>query len=184
PPVSLAQQGGIATARTKSAIAGFAKSAALAPAPELDRSDRYGDIRRPSGEFNTAAYDHILENPFLDAKSNPLSTFSIDVDTASYSNIRRFISEGSLPPKDAVRVEEMINYFTYDYAQPTDQKPFAVHVDLASCPWEQSHRLVKIGLKGKEIATDKRGPSNLVFLLDVSGSMTPPERLPLIKQSM
>src|SRR5437870_763170 len=78
----------------------------------------------------------------------------------------------------------MINYFTYDYAQPTDQKPFAVHVDLASCPWETSHRLVRIGLKGKEIATDKRGPSNLVFLLDVSGSMTPPERLPLIKQSM
>jgi len=89
-----------------------------------------------------------------------------------------------LPPKDAVRVEEMINYFTYDYAQPTDEKPFAVHVDLASCPWEQSHRLVRIGLKGKEIATDKRGPSNLVFLLDVSGSMTPAERLPLIKQSM
>ena len=184
PPVSLAQQGGIATARTKSAIAGFAKSAALAPAQEFDRSDRYGDIRRPSGEFNTAAYDHILENPFLDAKSNPLSTFSIDVDTASYSNIQRFINEGSLPPKDAVRVEETINYFTYDYAQPTDEKPFAVHVDLASCPWEASHRLVRIGLKGKEIATDKRGPSNLVFLLDVSGSMTPPERSPLIKQSM
>ena len=163
------------------------KSASLAyslPAAEFDRSDRYGAIRQPNGEFNTAAYDHILENPFLDAKTNPLSTFSIDVDTASYSNIRRFVNEGSLPPKDAVRVEEMINYFTYDYAQPTDQKPFAVHVDLASCPWETSHRLVRIGLKGKEIATDKRGPSNLVFLLDVSGSMTPPERLPLIKQSM
>ena len=135
-------------------------------------------------DFNTAAYDHILENPFLDAKSNPLSTFSIDVDTASYSNLRRFVNEGSLPPKDAVRIEEMINYFTYDYAQPTDGKPFAVQVDLASCPWEESHRLVRIGLKGKEIATDKRGPSNLVFLLDVSGSMTPPERLPLVKQSM
>ena len=148
------------------------------------KADRYRDIRQPSGEFHTAAYDHILENPFLDAKSNPLSTFSIDVDTASYSIARRFINEGSLPPKDAVRVEEMINYFTYDYAQPTDEKPFAVHVDLASCPWEASHRLVRIGLKGKEIATDKRGPSNLVFLLDVSGSMTPPERLPLIKQSM
>ncbi len=162
----------------------FARSVALAPAQEFDRSDRYRDIRQPSGEFNTAAYDHVLENPFLDAKSNALSTFSIDVDTASYSNIRRFVNEGSLPPKDAVRVEEMINYFAYDYAQPTDNKPFAVHVDLASCPWEQSHRLVRIGLKGKEIATDKRGPSNLVFLLDVSGSMTPAERLPLIKQSM
>ena len=134
--------------------------------------------------FNTAAYDHILENPFLDAKDNPLSTFSIDVDTASYSNVRRFINEGSLPPKDAVRVEEMINYFTYDYAQPSDDRPFAVHIDVAGCPWETSHRLVRIGLKGKEIATDKRGPSNLVFLLDVSGSMTRPERLPLVKQAM
>ena len=150
----------------------------------IDRADRYGGIRAPNGEFNTAAYDHIVENPFLDAKSNPLSTFSIDVDTASYSNIRRFINEGSLPPKDVVRVEEMINYFSYDYAQPTDEKPFAVHVDLASCPWEPSHRLVRIGLKGREIATDKRGASNLVFLLDVSGSMEPTERLPLVKQAM
>src|SRR5207247_538669 len=140
--------------------------------------------RRYRQDFNTATYDHIVENPFLDASSNPLSTFSIDVDTASYSNIRRFINEGSLPPKDAVRVEEMINYFIYDYAQPTDEKPFAVHVDVAGCPWEVSHRLVRIGLKGKEIATDKRGPSNLVFLLDVSGSMMPPERLPLVKQAM
>ena len=176
--------GNLAAARTRSSIAGFSQPAAIAPAGDFDRSDRYRDIRAPKGDFNTAAYDHILENPFLDANSNPLSTFSIDVDTASYSNIRRFVNEGSLPPKDAVRVEEMINYFTYDYAQPTDNKPFAVHVDLASCPWEPSHRLVRIGLKGKEIATDKRGPSNLVFLLDVSGSMTPPERLPLIKQSM
>lgn len=172
-------KGGIATARNMQSV-----SAGPAPAHEFDRSDRYRDIRRPSGEFNTAAYDHILENAFLDAKDNPLSTFSIDVDTASYSNVRRFINEGSFPPKDAVRVEEMINYFTYDYAQPSDGKPFAVHVDAVSCPWETSHRLVRIGLKGKEIATDKRGPSNLVFLLDVSGSMTPAERLPLVKQAM
>jgi Ca-activated chloride channel homolog len=149
--------------------------------PSVSKSDRF---RHAKKRFNTAAYDHLVENPFLRAKSNPLSTFSIDVDTASYPNARRFINEGELPPKDAVRIEEMINYFTYDYAQPTDGKPFAVHVDLASCPWESSHRLVRIGLKGKEIATDKRGPSNLVFLLDVSGSMEPAERLPLIKQSM
>jgi Ca-activated chloride channel family protein len=141
-------------------------------------------IRQPAGPSNTATYDHIEENPFLEAKSNPLSTFSIDVDTASYSNIRRFLNEGALPPKDAVRVEEMINYFNYDYAQPNDEKPFAVQVDLASCPWESSHRLVRIGLKGKEIAMDKRGASNLVFLLDVSGSMEPAERLPLVKQAM
>src|SRR5437762_4428413 len=162
-------------------VASYDSSAARAL---IDRADRYGGIRAPNGEFNTAAYDHIVENPFLDAKDNPLSTFSIDVDTASYSNVRRFINEGSLPPKDAVRVEEMINYFTYDYAQPSDGKPFAVHVDAVSCPWETSHRLVRIGLKGKEIGTDKRGASNLVFLLDVSGSMEPTERLPLVKQAM
>jgi len=107
-------------------------------------------------DFGPTTSDQTGENPFLDGKSNPLSTFSIDVDTASYSNIRRFINQGSLPPKDAVRVEEMINYFTYDYAQPTDEKPFAVSVDLASCPWETSHRLVRIGLKGREIVTNKR----------------------------
>ena len=159
----------------------------LAQAPlsaAVQERERFRGIRVPSGEFNTAAYDHIPENPFLNAKDNPLSTFSIDVDTASYSNVRRFINEGSLPPKDAVRVEEMLNYFIYDYAQPSDDKPFAVHLDVTSCPWETSHRLVRIGLKGKEIATDQRGSSNLVFLLDVSGSMTPPERLPLVKQAM
>jgi Ca-activated chloride channel family protein len=155
-----------------------------APAYAVGGLEQFDEMRARRGEFNTAAYDHIVENPFLGAKDNPLSTFSIDVDTASYSNIRRFINEGSLPRKDAVRVEEMINYFTYDYAQPTDEKPFAVHVDVAGCPWEVSHRLVRIGLKGKETATDKRGASNLVFLLDVSGSMMPQERLPLVKQAM
>ena len=167
---------------TKSSSLGYALN--KAPAQPLGHEETFRDIRERTGEFNTATYDHIGENPFLDARSNPLSTFSIDVDTASYSNVRRFINEGSLPPQDAVRVEEMINYFAYDYAQPSDGRPFAVHLDVAGCPWETSHRLVRIGLKGKEIATDKRGPSNLVFLLDVSGSMMPPERLPLVKQSM
>jgi Ca-activated chloride channel homolog len=161
---------------------GYALNKTLAQPVSPEEAIR--DIRERASEFNTATYDHIGENPYLDAKSNPLSTFSIDVDTASYSNLRRFINTGSLPPKDAVRVEEMINYFTYDYPQPSDGRPFAVHLDVASCPWETSHRLVRIGLKGKEIATDKRGPSNLVFLLDVSGSMMPPERLPLVKQAM
>ncbi|HJW37602.1 MAG TPA: von Willebrand factor type A domain-containing protein [Candidatus Udaeobacter sp.] len=174
----------MAAKQSASKVGSLNYSLAQAPGYAVAGADRFRGIREPSGEFNTAAYDHIVENPFLDAKDNPLSTFSIDVDTASYSNVRRFINEGSLPPKDAVRVEEMINYFTYDYAQPSDGKPFAVHVDVASCPWETSHRLVRIGLKGKEIATDKRGLSNLVFLLDVSGSMMPPERLPLVKQAM
>ena len=141
-------------------------------------------IRTQNGTFNTADYGHFIENAFLPALDNPLSTFSIDVDTASYSILRRFINGGSLPPKDAVRIEEMINYFTYDYPQPKADEPFSINVDVASCPWEETHRLVRIGLKGREIAQDKRGPSNLVFLLDVSGSMTPPERLPLVKQAM
>jgi Ca-activated chloride channel family protein len=135
-------------------------------------------------DFNTATYDKVEENPFLPAATNPLSTFSIDVDTASYANVRRFINSGSLPPKDAVRVEEMINYFTYDYREPEGDKPFSIDVDATACPWDTSHRLLRIGLKGREVANEKRPASNLVFLLDVSGSMTPAERLPLVKQAM
>ena len=141
-------------------------------------------LKDEKGEFNTARYGHIEENPFLAATDNPLSTFSIDVDTASYSNIRRFIENGSLPPKDAVRVEEMINYFAYDYPQPNDGTPFSVNLDAASCPWQPAHRLVRIGLKGREMPNEKRPASNLVFLLDVSGSMEPSNRLPLVKQAM
>jgi Ca-activated chloride channel family protein len=135
-------------------------------------------------DFNTATYDKVEENPFLPAATNPLSTFSIDVDTASYSNVRRFINNGSLPPKDAVRVEEMINYFSYDYREPEGDKPFSIDLDSTECPWDKSHRLLRIGLKGREVANEKRPASNLVFLLDVSGSMLPAERLPLVKQAM
>jgi Ca-activated chloride channel family protein len=135
-------------------------------------------------DFNTATYDKVDENPFLAAASNPLSTFSIDVDTASYSNVRRFINSGSLPPKDAVRVEEMINYFTYDYREPEGDKPFSIDIDATACPWDTSHRLLRIGLEGREVANENRPSSNLVFLLDVSGSMNPAERLPLVKQAM
>src|SRR5262249_36055141 len=119
-------------------------------------------LKDEKGEFNTARYGHIEENPFLAATDNPLSTFSIDVETAPYSNIRRFIENGSLPPKDAVRVEEMINYFTYDYPQPNEGTPFSVNLDAASCPWQPAHRLVRIGLKGREIPNEKRPASNLV----------------------
>jgi Ca-activated chloride channel family protein len=139
---------------------------------------------RYRGDFNTATYDKVEENPFLPAATNPLSTFSIDVDTASYSNVRRFINSGSLPPKDAVRVEEMINYFTYDYKEPEGDKPFSIDLDATSCPWDSTHRLLRIGLKGREVGNEKRPASNLVFLLDVSGSMMPAERLPLVKQAM
>jgi Ca-activated chloride channel family protein len=135
-------------------------------------------------DFDTATYDHVSENPFLQAASNPLSTFSIDVDTASYSNVRRFINSGSLPPKDAVRVEEMINYFSYDYREPEGDRPFSIDLDATACPWDASHRLLRIGLKGRDVSNENRLASNLVFLLDVSGSMMPAERLPLVKQAM
>jgi Ca-activated chloride channel family protein len=134
--------------------------------------------------FNTEAYDRIVDNPFRKVTDHPLSTFSIDVDTASYANVRRFLSLGQRPPKDAVRIEEMINYFTYDYPPPLGGHPFSVNVEVAACPWNLEHRLVRVGLKGREIATDKRPPSNLVFLLDVSGSMQAPNKLELVKQAL
>ena len=136
--------------------------------------------------FNTEAYDHFQDNAFRTVRDHPLSTFSIDVDTASYANIRRFLNYGQLPPPGAVRVEEMINYFPYDYAAPSagSPHPFAVHTAVASCPWQREHRLVRIALKGREVKRDKRPPTNLVFLLDVSGSMRSTNKLPLVKQAM
>ena len=137
-----------------------------------------------SSRFSTESYSPIADNGFLAVPDNPLSTFSIDVDTASYSMVRRFLNQRQLPPRDAVRVEEMVNYFTYNYRPPTDRRPFAANVEIASCPWNEKHRLVRIGLKGREVAIDKRPPSNLVFLVDVSGSMQSPNKLPLVKQSL
>lgn len=138
----------------------------------------------PPQDFNTEEYGNIIENDFLAAKENPLSTFSIDVDHAAYSNVRRFIRDGSLPPNGAVRIEEMVNYFDYDYAAPQNGDPFAVHTEISSCPWNEKHRLVHIGLKGKEIVKDKLPPANLVFLIDVSGSMNQPNKLPLVQSSL
>jgi Ca-activated chloride channel family protein len=139
------------------------------------------DYKEP--EWNTEEYDGITENIFHDAVRNPLSTFSIDVDAASYSNVRRFINMGQRPPKDAVRIEEMINYFKYDYDQHSDDVPFAVHTEISTAPWNPKHRLVHIGLQGKKISTQNLPPSNLVFLIDVSGSMSDPNKLPLLKSS-
>jgi Ca-activated chloride channel homolog len=132
---------------------------------------------------NTEEYDGINENIFHEALKNPLSTFSIDVDAASYSNIRRFISSGQRPPKDAVRIEEMINYFDYDYDQPKGDDPFSINTEISSAPWNTKHKLVHIGLQGKNIAKENLPPSNLVFLIDVSGSMDDPNKLPLLKTS-
>jgi Ca-activated chloride channel family protein len=140
--------------------------------------------QRPRGDFNTEAYANISDNPFLDVTQNPLSTFSIDVDTASYSNVRRFLDGGKLPPKDAIRIEELVNYFDYDYRGPKDNKPFAANVEIAEAPWKPDHKLLRIGIKAREIAPGKRPNSNLVFLLDVSGSMADENKLPLVKQAM
>lgn len=127
-------------------------------------------------------YDKINENGFQFVQSKPLSTFSIDVDEASYSNIRRMIMDGYLPPADAVRIEELINYFNYNYAEPIDEHPFAIHSEIASAPWNSNHQIVQIGLKGEEIEREEMLPNNLVFLLDVSGSMNSPDKLDLLKK--
>ncbi|MBI5857366.1 MAG: VWA domain-containing protein [Sphingobacteriales bacterium] len=134
--------------------------------------------------FNTEDYDNIVENKFLATTQNPLSTFSIDVDEAAYSNIRRYLENGSMPPAGAVRIEEMINYFDYNYEKPANDDPFNVITEIADCPWSPQHKLVHIGLQGKEIPVDNLPPSNMVFLVDVSGSMDEPNKLPLVKASM
>ncbi|MFD0940024.1 vWA domain-containing protein [Pedobacter boryungensis] len=134
--------------------------------------------------FDTESYAGITENGFKNPLKDALSTFSIDVDAASYSNVRRFINNGTLPPKDAVRIEEMINYFDYNYAQPTGNDPINIQTELAPAPWNPKHRLVQIGLKAKTIATDNLPASNLVFLIDVSGSMSSANKLPLLISSL
>jgi Ca-activated chloride channel family protein len=145
----------------------------------------YHNDREPVYDnFNTEGYDHISENQFLKAGDNPLSTFSIDVDAASYSNVRRYLNQGSLPPAGAVRIEEMINYFSYDYPQPASGQPFSINTEITEAPWNKQHQLVLIGLQGKKIPTDDLPASNLVFLIDVSGSMQSELKLPLVKASM
>ena len=158
---------------------------------------------RPTTGANTEAYAYQRDNDFLGAEQNPLSTFSIDVDTASYANVRRFLAAGQLPPPDAVRIEEMVNYFPYRYASPDKiwhaggfdrekatggtvegNEPFAASMEVSDAPWATGHRLVRIGLMGREVSAAARGAANLVFLLDVSGSMDEPNKLPLVKESM
>jgi Ca-activated chloride channel family protein len=134
--------------------------------------------------FNTEDYDNITENTFLKSTDNPLSTFSIDVDAASYSNVRRMLKAGQLPPAGAVRIEEMINYFQYNYPQPQNNDPFSFTTEMSDAPWNSNHKLVMIGMQGKKIPTQNLPASNLVFLLDVSGSMEAPNKLGLVKSSL
>lgn len=138
----------------------------------------------PPPDFNTEQYERIVENPFLSARSNPLSTFGVDVDRASYGNVRRFLKDGQLPPKDAVRIEELVNYFSYDYPEPDGEAPFSVTTEVAPAPWRPNHRLLRIGLQAERVELGELPPSNLVFLIDVSGSMRSPDKLPLLKSSL
>ncbi len=149
---------------------------------ELDK--KLNIIRPIPSEPTQEDYDTFVENAFESPKTAPLSTFSIDVDNASYTNIRRFLNNGQEVPKDAVRVEEMVNFFKYNYPQPKDQHPFSINTEVSDSPWNSKNKILKIGLQGKNIPTNDLPASNLVFLIDVSGSMSDMNKLPLLKQSM
>jgi Ca-activated chloride channel family protein len=140
--------------------------------------------REEAGAGDT--YAHIKENTFYDVKKDALSTFALDVDNASYSNVRRFLNEGQLPPRDAVRVEEMLNYFHYSYPAPPASSPDPVHIstELAICPWNPQHQLARVGIQAKRIETASLPPANLVFLVDVSGSMMSEDKLPLVQAGL
>ena len=142
------------------------------------------DARELDVEFNTEEYTRFDENPFLRPGDNPLSTFSIDVDRASYANVRRFLRSGVRPVRDAVRIEEMVNYFTYDYPEPSAGNPVSITTELAACPWNEKNRLLLIGLQAEKIDTRDLPPNNLVFLVDTSGSMMSPDKLPLVKSAL
>ncbi len=165
------------------APASQAKRASLgaAQAPSTLYEDSYRRRREP---WNTEEYGHKDENPFLAVTAHALSTFSIDVDRASYSNVRRFLLGGQAPPADAVRIEELVNYFPYDYAGPAGDDPVAIHTELANAPWKRGHQLLRIGLQAKRVDVAGLPASNLVFLIDVSGSMDEPNKLPLVKSAL
>jgi Ca-activated chloride channel family protein len=144
-----------------------------------------GDMKAaPAEDYNREGYNRIYDNEFKDSKHDPLSTFSIDVDRASYSNVRRFLNQHSLPEADAVRIEEMINYFSYQYPQPKNDDPFSITTEYTECPWNKKHSLIHIGLQGKEVKLDKLPANNLTFLIDVSGSMSSEDKLPLLKSGL
>jgi Ca-activated chloride channel family protein len=141
-------------------------------------------LLREAPEWNTESYTRIDESAFASPLDRPLSTFGIDVDTASYSNVRRFLRDGMLPPADAVRIEELVNYFAYRYPEPERGAPLSISAEVTACPWAPAHRLVRIGIAAKALDLEQRPPVNLVFLLDVSGSMATPDKLPLVKNAM
>ncbi len=150
----------------------------------ISNSNQFYSEKDDEDAPNREGYDKITENGFLSTKQNPLSTFSIDVDAASYSNIRRILNAGTLPPAGAVRIEEMINYFKYNYPQPTNNLPFTINTEQSICPWNHQHQLVLVGLQGKKIEEENLPPTSLTFLIDVSGSMYDANKLPLVKSSL
>lgn len=170
----------------KTMAARASRGAALRSAPSRGEAtvQRYAPLsRRVKSEPEvTEKYDHIDSSRFLKVLDNPRSTFSVDVDTASYSHVRRYLLKGQMPPKDSVRIEELLNYFSYDYPEPKDAHPFSVTLETSVTPWQPEHRLVHIGLRGKSYSVDERPPFNLVFLMDVSGSMR--DDLPMVKSAM
>jgi Ca-activated chloride channel family protein len=154
-------------------------------AGEREVSTPFMSVESPRDDnLQNEEYSRFTENKFRLAKEEPLSTFSVDVDAASYSNMRRFINRGALPNKDAIRIEELINYFSYDYPEPTGKDPVRITAEVGSCPWNNQNRLVRIGLKARNMAGDNLPASNFVFLIDVSGSMNGPTRLDLVKSSL
>jgi secreted protein with Ig-like and vWFA domain len=185
PAIALAAPPAPSAPRTEPAFAdGNRRDVFFLEIDEQQREEgRRQDERRSGGE-SREQYDQFSENRFLRTSDAPLSTFSIDVDTASYANVRRFLTSGQRPPRDAVRIEEFVNYFRYGYPQPAGDDPFSVTVEAAECPWRRGHRLVRIGLRGRDVARDARPAGNLVFLVDVSGSMDAADKLPLVKQAL
>jgi len=149
-----------------------------------DKSGYFNNSYNSAPDYNTEGYNRVYDNEFKESKNDPLSTFSIDVDKASYSNVRRFLTQGQLPQPDAVRVEEMINYFSYNYPQPKNNDPFSITTEYTECPWNSKHNLVHIGLQGKKIETENLPANNLTFLIDVSGSMSDDNKLPLLKSGL
>jgi Ca-activated chloride channel family protein len=178
-PLGLGVEGGVPGGVVGGAVGGLPDSYGQIAMRARDERDAEG-----RAAFNTEAYALIRDNPFLAVAANPLSTFAVDVDTASYANVRRFLQSGRLPPRDAVRIEELVNYFRYDYPEPEGQVPFSITTELAACPWSEGHLLALVGLQGRRIAARDVPPRNLVFLIDVSGSMDMPNKLPLLKAGM
>ncbi len=173
------------TASTSTATAAAEVSAPLAGPAALARHVGDADLRAPSEPLDRERYQHLEENPVKLVAEAPVSTFSVDVDTGSYSNVRRFLDSGRMPPGDAVRIEELVNYFDYAYPGPKDrQQPFAVTTEVARTPWNPDTHLLRIGIKGFDIELGERPPANLVFLVDVSGSMDMPDKLPLVIRSL